>query len=113
MTSKYQIQTAVLQDMHAKMGEILTKKGNDYSTKDDRFSNFNFSALIIDTAVENQVAGPPLAFLSLISTKLARLIELCGSGKVPQNEAIEDTLLDLANYALLWGAWHVSQQLGE
>jgi hypothetical protein len=113
MTSKHQLQTAVLEDMYAKMGEILAKKGNDYSTRDDRFSNFVFSSMILDAAVKNEVSGPPLAFLSLISTKMARLIELYGSGKKPQNEAIEDSLLDLANYALLWGAWHVSQRLNE
>jgi hypothetical protein len=43
--------------------------------------------------------------LSLIGTKISRLKNLLFSGKTPNNEGIEDTLLDMAVYCVLLAAW--------
>jgi len=39
--------------------------------------------------------------LNLIATKVARLGVLLNSDKKPNNESIEDSVLDLANYSVL------------
>ncbi len=73
--------------------EVIERKNNDYAEDNDAFSNFKFAAEFADIPVTK-------AFQVLIGVKIARLKELL-NGKVPQNEAVEDTLLDLANYATL------------
>lgn len=80
--------------------QIIESKGHDY-TKDpkaNQFENFEKSGLIgswFDDPVDR-------AFAVLIGTKLARLATLL-NGKSPKNESIEDTFLDMMNYAALWG----------
>ena len=111
MTTKWDMQEKTLQDLLAGAKEIMDKKGKDYSTDADRFSNFEFSGDILDTAIRSGLRGPNLAFLTLISTKMARLIELLGTGKRPNNEAIEDTFVDAGVYFFLWAAWYNSQGL--
>lgn len=113
MTSKYELQEAVLQDLLAGMKEIMDRKGHDYSTSTDRFSNFEFSGMLASIAADNGLRGPDLAFIQLIATKMARIIELRGHGKVAKNEPIVDTLVDAANYFLLWAAWWKSKGLIE
>lgn len=75
-----------------KMNETLLKKGNDYANN-DRLSNFKLAGNICGLTSE-QVC------LSLIATKVARLGVLLTS-KEPENESVQDSLLDLANYTLL------------
>ena len=67
-------------------------KGNDYANE-DRLSNFKLAGSICGLTPEQNC-------LSLIATKVARLGVLLG-GKEPSNESIDDSLLDLANYAVL------------
>lgn len=85
-------QKAVLEAFIDKMRNIILKKGNDYATT-DRLSNFKRAGEICNLT-------PQQNCLSLIATKVARLGVLL-SGKVPDNESIEDSLIDLANYAAL------------
>lgn len=75
-----------------KQRETLLRKGNDYSSI-DRLSNFKLAGSICGLTPEQNC-------LSLIATKVARLGVLLG-GKVPNNESIQDSILDLANYAVL------------
>lgn len=80
--------------------DILRKKNSDYSKVESGFSNFLKVA---------QIAGVPTeqVFLMHIGTKIARIENLLrvdhGFTTTPQvaDEAIEDTLLDLMNYANL------------
>jgi len=76
-----------------KMKYILLSKGNDYANV-DRLSNFKLAGTICGLTAE-------LNCLSLISTKVARLGVLLNSTSKPNNESIQDSVLDLANYALL------------
>ena len=77
-----------------KMEEVLLKKGNDYAN-DDRLSNFKLAGTICG-------GTPELNCLNLIATKVARLgVLLQPGGGQPNNESIRDSILDLANYAVL------------
>jgi len=78
------------------------RKRHDYASDDDPLSNFRFVAYVVDFAVKKGVRGRALVYLVHIATKLARLIELLGAGKVPNNESIEDTLRDLGVYSQIW-----------
>ena len=76
-----------------KMRDVLLNKGDDYANA-DRLSNFKMAG---------QIAGgnAQLNCLNLIATKVARLGVLLNSNKKPKNESINDSIMDLANYALL------------
>ena len=77
----------------AVMRDIMFKKGNDYAGQ-DRLSNFKHGGAICGISAEQHC-------LALIATKVARLGSLLSSGKTPNNESINDSCIDLANYALL------------
>ncbi len=74
--------------------EIHNKKKADYSDKNNRFSNFDMSALFAGISV-------PQTFEVLIGTKQARIIELTKPGKVANNESLVDSYLDRAIYCIL------------
>jgi hypothetical protein len=76
-----------------KQRDIMLKKGNDYANE-DRLSNFKMVAQIVGIPID-QVIGV------FIATKTVRLGNLMSSGKKPDNESVEDNLLDLANYTQL------------
>lgn len=78
----------------AKMKETMFKKGNDYAGTDDRLRNFKVAGACAGSTAEQNC-------LQLIATKVARLGQLLNSSKAPENESIEDSLLDLANYSFL------------
>lgn len=73
---------------------ILISKSGDYSSSLDKLSNFKLAGAIIGTT-------PHLNCLSLIATKVARLGVLLNTKDSPNNESIQDSVKDLANYALL------------
>jgi hypothetical protein len=79
------------------MQEIVESKAHDYAKDTNVFSNFEFAADVAGVTVEQE-------FMVMIGTKVARLRELMG-GKKPNNESLEDSLLDLANYAALMVAY--------
>ena len=76
-----------------KMRDVLLNKGDDYANA-DRLSNFKMAG---------QISGcnAQLNCLNLIATKVARLGVLLNSSDEPKNESINDSIMDLANYALL------------
>ena len=82
-----------------KMAEMHDKKSADYATDTNYYSNFETAAVS---------AGVPVdaVFRVMIGIKLARLIELQGKGKVPKNESVQDSLLDLAVYAALYASYY-------
>lgn len=81
----------------AKMIEITKAKNSDYTgSGDDPFSNF--------TEVERGgICATEIGFLTRMSDKWCRIKSLVSSGGVGkvQDEKLEDTLLDMANYCLL------------
>lgn len=74
------------------MEAVIIKKGDDYANS-DRLSNFKLAGNICGLTPEQNC-------LSLIATKVARLGVLL-QGKEPNNESVQDSILDLANYAAL------------
>lgn len=84
-------QLAHFDRMTAHMRRLIETKGNDYAN-DDRLANFKNSAAI--TGV-----NPEMVCLNLIAVKVSRIVNLLGSQ--PDNEPIRDSVLDLANYAIL------------
>ena len=80
----------------ANMKAVMLKKGNDYSNQ-DRLSNFKIAANLIGKSPEE-------VCLTLIAIKVARLGVLLKSDTKPENESIEDSIVDLANYNFLLSA---------
>jgi len=87
-------------DLHAslcaKMMDITKRKNADYTGKtDDPFANFRRCEQLDICSVE-------IGFLTRMTDKMARVNALLQNGGAQvKDEAIEDTLLDLANYSLL------------
>lgn len=73
--------------------KTLIKKRSDYATE-DVLSNFIQTANIIGSS-------PAQVALTLIGIKVARLGNLISNNKTNVNESMEDSVLDLANYAFL------------
>jgi len=88
-----QYQKAHFKALTERMEDILFKKGNDYANQ-DRLSNFKLAGTIAGGSAE-------LNCLNLIATKVARLGVLLNSGKAPNNESIQDSIIDLINYGVL------------
>ena len=79
------------------MVEVSRRKRADYATDGDEFSNFRMTA---------QFANFEAAWVSAtfnVQQKMARIQALRANGRVdtPENEAIYETILDLAVYAVL------------
>ena len=83
----------LLNELHEKMGSVLKSKGGDYATNTDVLSNFKLAGNICGISANKQC-------LSLIATKVARLGVLLDTLE-PNNESIEDSILDLINYSFL------------
>jgi hypothetical protein len=77
----------------SQMKQILFKKGNDYANT-DRLSNFKLAGAICGLTAERNC-------LTLIATKVARLGVLLNTENKPNNESIQDSIVDLANYSVL------------
>lgn len=86
-----------LTELFAQQKKILTSKGHDYAGA-DLLSNFRLAGMIV-----NQISDHPDAIncLNLIGTKVARLGQLLNSGKRAENESVQDSVIDLANYSAL------------
>jgi hypothetical protein len=97
MANKYF--NAVLDQMRS----IHDRKVADYASAQNPYSNFEMSA---------EVAGVPVetVFRVLIGVKLARLAELLNNAKTPNNESIDDSIIDLANYAALWASYRAQDK---
>ena len=86
-----------LLELFEQQKKILMSKGNDYAGS-DLLSNFRLAGMIV-----NQTSDHPDAIncLNLIGTKIARLGQLLNSGKRAENESVQDSVIDLANYSAL------------
>lgn len=77
-----------------KQRELMFRKGDDYAGNEDRLSNFKKAGAIAGTSAEANC-------MNHIATKVARLGVLLNAANEPNNESIDDTLIDIANYAIL------------
>ena len=83
--------------------ELHNKKSNDYAQNDNFYSNFQFAAFVGGVTVDQ-------VFRVILGIKLARLKEFM-SGKTPNFESIEDTRLDLTNYAAIYSSYTGPQNI--
>jgi hypothetical protein len=81
-----------------KMKELHIRKNADYANDSNPFDNFDFSEEVMARFSDNR----DKAFVWPIATKLARLGNLLSSDKPPNNESIEDSMIDIAVYMILW-----------
>lgn len=88
-----------------KMMVIHQKKKEDYTLSNDSHENFKRAESIAKWFNDIEHIG----YVYMIGIKLARLATLLNNKSVPNNESIEDTFIDLANYCVLWGARYKSK----
>lgn len=91
--------TAVLD----RMQEIHDLKNSDYADDFNPYSNFEGAAKIAGLRADE-------VFQVMIGIKAERLRQLTAGGKDPNFESLEDTILDLANYAALWLSWRMREE---
>lgn len=78
----------------ADMAALVESKANDYADDENVYSNFEGSARLTNKTVDE-------VFHVILGIKMERLRQLM-SGKTPNHESLEDTLMDAANYFALW-----------
>ena len=81
--------------------KLNIEKNKDYAAADDAYFNFEFTAYILERAVQKKVPARYLPYIALIGTKLARLINLLGRPGEARNESVEDTFDDMATYVVI------------
>lgn len=88
-----------------KMVKITAAKNSDYAGSDsDPFANFRLTETFGVTSVE---AG----FFTRITDKLSRIASFIKKGTLQvKDESVEDTLLDLANYCILFAGYLKSKR---
>ena len=89
------------------MAEVHKKKNDDYASGDNPFSNFDVQEYIgnLFHNIRDKV------FAIMIAVKIARLATLLNKkGEEPNNESIEDSFIDAANYILIWKADYVRRK---
>lgn len=97
-------------DCCARMVEITKKKNADYTGGSaDPFSNFSQIGSMV------QLPGVvEIGFLTRMSDKLSRIGSFVSKGTLQvADESIEDTLLDLANYCILFSGYLRSRKQAE
>jgi hypothetical protein len=89
------------------MMEVTRAKNADYSgAGDDPFSNFRQIGAIL------QMPGViEIGFLTRMSDKMSRIGSFVSKGTLQvKSESVEDTLIDLANYCILFAGYIKSQK---
>ena len=74
--------------------ELLINKNNDYSENEDYLSNFKMAEKL-------GICSSETGILTRITDKLARVTQLLKKEQKVNDESIEDTLKDMANYAVI------------
>lgn len=89
--------------------ELHSKKNHDYAADNNPYSNFEFSAQLVA-----QFTNPvDQVFAGIIGIKIARLGQLLGQGKKPNNESVRDSMRDLTTYCGIWCSWREDNTLHE
>ena len=74
--------------------ETLSNKAHDYAQDDDCFSNFKKISYLVEIPVDK-------VFLTFMTVKIARIVELLKKQETKVGESIQDSLMDMANYSCL------------
>ena len=78
--------------------ELHQKKSHDYASDENPYGNYEFAGELSQLFQNSKDAG----FVGRIGEKLYRLANLENNGKVPLNENVEDTEIDLVVIMALW-----------
>ncbi len=81
---------------------MSARKSQDYTGDGDPFDSFTVSAAVMGTTPEKYIIG-------LISMKLVRIRSVLEQGRA-NNESLEDSCLDISNYALILDALIASKK---
>jgi len=85
-------------DMCDKLVEVTTRKNNDYAGDRGTFANFE--------SVEAYGIPTEIGFITRMNDKLSRIATFVDKGVLEvKDESIEDTLMDLANYSILFAGY--------
>lgn len=94
----------------ARMVAITKTKNADYAgAGDDPFANFRQIGALIQTPGVIEIG-----FLTRMSDKMSRIGSFIANGTLAvKDESVEDTLLDLANYCILFAGYLRSKKVQE
>jgi hypothetical protein len=92
-------QINLIQEIDEKLLQVLRSKGEDYAGEDvlSNFKQVSEAAKVLNINVDE----PTNYALFMCILKIARLSNLINNNKVPNNEGIEDSFIDLIGYAKL------------
>ena len=94
ITDEYPQTCKEFEDIQSEMFELFLRKQADYGP-----TNVGMGSAVVDT---DQKAKRSLTGLSVrMNDKIQRLLNLTFNNKEPENESVEDTLIDIANYAVM------------
>jgi hypothetical protein len=80
---------------------LHSRKAADYATGHDPYSNFRYAACVAEPFTD----PVDRVFATLLGVKLARIAELRQPGRVVRNEPLDDSFVDLTNYAAIWASY--------
>jgi hypothetical protein len=89
-----------------KMQDLHDRKSHDYASNSSPFANYHFAGMLGQLFSNPDDAG----FVGRIGEKLYRLANLENSSKLPKNESIEDTELDICVIVTLWMASRIQRR---
>jgi len=87
-------------ELLGRASQLHDKKSHDYASEIDPYGNYHFAGKLAKLFDNFEDVG----FVGRLGEKLYRLANLENSGKVPLNETVEDTELDLIVIMVLWMA---------
>lgn len=80
----------------------MAKKNHDYS-KNGPFDNFKVCEAFQITSAQNGI-------LVRLGDKISRLVSISEKGSQVKDESVEDTILDVINYAVLYYGVYLEKQ---
>ena len=82
------------EDIQSEMFELFLRKQADYGP-----TNVGMGSEVVDTEkkVKRSLAGLSVR----MNDKIQRLLNLTFNNRIPENESLEDTLIAIANYAVM------------
>jgi hypothetical protein len=90
----------IFYELIQQMAQIHNKKSHDYASDDNPFANYQFAGKLSKLFDNPDDAG----FIGRIGEKLYRLANLENHNKLPSNESIADTEVDICVIVALWVA---------
>ena len=78
--------------------ELHQRKSHDYASNENPYGNYEFAGELSKLFDNSQDAG----FVGRMGEKLYRLANMENNGKVPLNETVADTEIDLVVIMALW-----------